>query len=141
MLPADVGGNCLRRSTAIELAATADPSLAASAAGFAAAEAGELSTSGGFVAVSLVELRASVDVESFFARWRVDYDRAACAAVGGVGSTGVRQVAGRSVDVASCLGGARTFHFRVRQGRLVVSILSLGSDALAEAVIGGLRGP
>ena len=49
------------------------------------------------------------------------------------------EIAGRTVDQATCAGGVRTYHVRISGGGLLVSISDLGDAKFGEQVIAGLR--
>jgi hypothetical protein len=142
VLPAEVDGAPLEPdpTTASEIAA--DPALAASAEAIAVALAitPGTSTSGDDLAiVSVIRLRPGVFSDAWFGGWRTAYDQAACEVAGGVrDASAASTIAGRDVFAGSCAGDARTFHLRLADPTLIVSITAAGPRRFGELVIGGL---
>lgn len=122
-----------------------DPGLARDALGLAIAlytsgsDAAQSGPDQSIAIASVVRLRdASVD-DQWFRQWRDSYDNAACAQAGGVARHAEAEIGGRLVFIGSCAGGAFTYHARLRDGEIVVSVTSLGPGRLGETVMGGLR--
>jgi hypothetical protein len=136
VLPAEVDGRALRESTDNETAAAGSPELAMTAASFAAAEVGD--TAGQNLAIaSLVLVRPELSADAFFESYRGSFDTSACEAIGGVTSSATEEIGGRTVDTTSCGGGATIYHLRLRDGRLIVSVLELGSRGYGRALVEG----
>jgi hypothetical protein len=85
--------------------------------------------------VSVVRLRDPAADDAWFRGWRESYDTAACANAGGVTRNSQTDVAGRTVFIGACAGGAFTYHTRLSNGAIVVSITSIGPLRLGETVI------
>lgn len=120
----------------------ADPGLAKDAAGLAIAlvrVSGASADSGDVAVVSIVRLRDPKVDDAWFRAWRDSYDEAACAQAGGVVRHAEATIGGHTVFVGSCAGGAFTYHVRVRQGTIVVSVTSVGTARLGETVVARLE--
>jgi hypothetical protein len=85
--------------------------------------------------MSVIRLRDPKVDEAWFRSWRDSYDESACAQAGGVVRHAEVTIAGHLVFVGSCAGGAFTYHTRVRDGELVVSVTSVGPARLGEMVM------
>jgi len=88
-----------------------------------------------FAIVNVVRLRdASLDDE-WFRDWRDSYDAAACEPAGDVAGHAETQIAGRTVFIGSCTGGAFTYHVRLGAGDIVLSVTSVGVDRPGERLV------
>ena len=120
-----------------------DPDLGANASGLMIAtyvpvpESGSAGpTDGGDIAVvSVVRLRDPSADDAWFRAWRESYDEAACANAGGVARNSQTDIAGRTVFIGGCAGGSFTYHTRVANGAIVVSITSIGPRRVGETVM------
>ena len=120
----------------------ADPALAADAASLAVGlatlgraagrSAGPLDD---LAVVSVVRLRDPASDEEWFRDWRDTYDAAACAQAGGVARHAESAINGRTVFIGSCAGGAFTYHARTDDGSVVISITSIGTARVGEAIL------
>jgi hypothetical protein len=88
-----------------------------------------------FAIVNVAQRRdASLD-EAWFRDWRDTYDTAACAQAGGVVGHAQTQMVAGTVYIGSCAGGPLTYHLRLREGAIVVSVTSIGPMRLGEKVM------
>jgi hypothetical protein len=94
-----------------------------------------------FAIVSIVHLRDSAADEAWYRSYRDSYDVAACAQAGGVTGHAESTIDGHRVFIGSCAGGALTYHVRVRDGSLVVSITAVGSKRLGERLVADVDRP
>lgn len=140
ILPASVDGIDMQAAPDTAARMIADPSLARSASAVAVglvAAAGN--SSGDDLAISsVIQLRPGVFDDDFYARWRADYDEAACAQAGGIASHVQQQIGAHAVEATVCSGGARTYHTHLA-GDILVSITAVGDRTLGERVMAGLR--
>jgi len=137
LLPATVDGIAVERSTETESAALTSPTLGADADGFAAVQVATPDLADLAIA-SIVHLKASTDADAFFADWRPGFDDAVCAPAGGVSTTEVRTIGERSVDTTLCVEGARVYHVRLDGGRVLLSVLDVGTKGFGQGLIEGL---
>ena len=122
----------------------ADPSLAVSVRALAIAlamPAGEvtpgssLAPGADLAVVSVIRLRdPSVD-ETWFRDWRDSYDEAACANAGGFGRRAETVIGGRTVFSGSCAGGSFTYHVRVDDDAVVISLTSIGPGRIGQSIM------
>jgi hypothetical protein len=77
--------------------------------------------------------------EAFFRDWRDTYNEGACAQAGGVAANAEAELGGRTVYIATCAGGLRTYHAYLEEPGLVVSLLSLGERRFGEQLMAGIR--
>ncbi len=119
----------------------ADPSVAADATALAVALAAVPGSSGAddLAIVSVVRLRDPAKNETWFRDWRDTYDQAACGQAGGVIGNAEAQLGGGTVHIGSCSGGVLTYHTRLEQAGIVVSVTALGSRRLGEEVMAGIH--
>ncbi len=139
LLPDSVDGLPVERSEETENAALTSPTLGTDADGFAAVQVATADLADLAIA-SIVHLKGSTDPDAFYADWRPGFDDAVCAPAGGVSTTEVRTMGGRSVDTTLCTEGARVFHVRLDDGRILLSILDVGTRGFGEGLIEGLDG-
>jgi hypothetical protein len=138
LLPASVDGVPVERSAETETAALTSPSLGADADGFAAVQVATADLTDLAIA-SIVRLKRATDADAFYADWRPGFDEAVCAPAGGVSSAEVRTIAGRTVDTTLCLEGARVYHVRLDGGRILVSVLDVGTKGFGQGLLEGLE--
>ena len=120
-----------------------DPELRANATGLiiaiytAAPSPGAASpTDGNDIAiVSVVRLRDPSVGDDWFRSWRDSYDAAACANAGGVSRNSQTDIGTHTVFIAACSGGSFTYHTRLANGAIVISITSIGGLHLGETVM------
>jgi hypothetical protein len=140
-LPSTVEGIPLTLDPETSATIAADPSVAADATGLAVALAAVPGSSGAddLAIVSVVKLRDPAKDETWFRDWRDTYDQAACGHAGGVIGNAEAQLGGGTVHIGSCSGGVLTYHTRLEQAGIVVSVTALGSRRLGEEVMAGIH--
>ena len=138
LLPATVDGIAVERSAETESAALTSPTLGADADGFAAVQVATPDLTDLAIA-SIVHLKGSTDPDTFYAGWRPAFDEAVCAPAGGISATEVRSIAGRTADTTLCAEGARVYHVRLDGGRIVVSVLDVGTRGFGQGLLEGLE--
>lgn len=142
VLPAQIDGIDLEPDPETASQIAADPLLADSATGLAVAiavAAGEGASEDVAIA-SVIRLRPDVFDEAFFQEWRDTYDEAACEVADGVESTDEAEIGGRHVYVATCAGGAMTYHTYLEDQQFIVSITANGPRRFGELLMAGLAG-
>jgi len=113
----------------------ADPALAKDAVGLAIAlyrVPGAADPASDLAVISIIRLRDPSIGEEAYRAWRDTYDAAACAVAGGVAGHAESTINGRVVYIGSCSGGVLTYHVRIRQGAIIVSVTSVGPMRLGE---------
>jgi hypothetical protein len=138
LLPATVDGVPVERSAETESAALTSPTLGADADGFAAVQVATADLTDLAIA-SIVRLKRSTDPDAFYADWRPGFDEAVCAPAGGISTTEVRSIAGRTVDTTLCVEGARVYHARLEDGRILLSVLDVGTRGFGQGLLEGLE--
>ena len=121
----------------------AEPGLAADVAALAIglyASAGAASASPDLAIVNVVRLRDPGEDDDWFRDWRDSYDKAACASAGGVERRAETALGSRTFFVASCAGGAFTYHVRIGDGGSVISLTSIGPGRLGEELARRIAG-
>jgi len=138
LLPSTVAGFAVTRATATEDAARTSPRFADSADGFAAVEV--YATNGSDLAIaSLIRLRPDASPATFYADWRPAYDDAACAPARGVSSRESETIGARAVDATHCLEGATIYHVWLQGGRVLLSVIDVGTTGLGRSLIEGAK--
>ncbi|HET7702754.1 MAG TPA: hypothetical protein VFK35_05095 [Candidatus Limnocylindrales bacterium] len=143
LLPIGADGLILTYDPDTTARIAADPALAADAASLAVGlatlgRAQGLRTPdplGDLAVVSVVRLRDPASDEEWFRDWRDTYDTAACAQAGGVARHAESAINGRTVFIGSCAGGAFTYHVRTADGATVLSVTSVGTARVGEAIL------
>jgi hypothetical protein len=137
MVGADAAGLTLTfdpATTATEVGdPTLDPNVAALATGIAV-PAGSTNPAE-LVIVNVVRLRDPTVDPDWFRGWRDTYDEAACQRAGGVSGHAEATIAAHDVFIGSCAGGAFTYHTRLRDGSIVISLTSIGPSKLGERLL------
>ena len=113
----------------------ADPALARDAAGLAIAlyrVPGAAAPANDLAVVSVIRLRDPSMGEEAYRAWRDTYDASACEVAGGVSGKAQTTINGRVVYIGSCSGGVLTYHVRIREGAVIVSVTSIGPMRLGE---------
>ena len=85
--------------------------------------------------VSVIRLRDPNADEAWFRDWRDSYDAAVCANAGGVSRNAQTDIGTHTVFVGSCAGGSFTYHTRLADGAIVISINSIGPANLGRTVM------
>ena len=123
-----------------------DPTLATSAAGLAVGlytvTPANASTPPGddLAVVSVVNLRDPSVGDSWFRDWRDTYDEAACANAGGVVRHAQTTIGVNTVFIGSCAGGAFTYHVRLADVPIVMSLTSIGPGRIGEEIVKRMGG-
>ena len=140
-VPSSVEGVPLTFDPETSATIAADRSVAADATALAVALAAVPGSSGAddLAIVSVVRLRDPAKDETWFRDWRDTYDQAACGQAGGVIGNAEAQLGGGTVHIGSCSGGVLTYHTRLDQAGIVVSVTALGSRRLGEKVMAGIH--
>jgi hypothetical protein len=138
-----IGGNGLIQAVDPDTTAqiAQDPALRASASALIIATYLPAPTSASappaedFAVVSVIRLRDPNADEAWFRDWRDSYDAAVCANAGGVSRNSQTNMGTHTVYVASCAGGSFTYHTRIADGAIVISINSIGPANLGRTVM------
>lgn len=138
-----IGGNGLIRTADSDTAATiaSDPNLAANASALMIAVymPAPSSTSAApaedFAVTSVIRLRDPHADDAWFRAWRDSYDAAVCAQAGGVARNSETTIGSHTVFVGSCAAGSFTYHTRVADGAIVISINSVGPANVGRTVM------
>ena len=142
VLPSRIDGVPLEPDPTTAAQIAADPTLADSAEAIAVALAihpGTSSTGDDLAIVSVIRLRPGVFGEAWYSNWRTTYDQGACDVAGGVrGEPTQVTIGGRTVYIGTCAGDAKTYHVRLADPALIVSITAAGSRNFGELVVSGL---
>ncbi len=93
----------------------------------------------GFAFISVIAPQPGVFDEAFYRSWRDTFDDGACSQAGGVGGHAEAQIGGRTTYIGHCTGGVTTYHVRLEDRDLIVSVSSLGETRLGEQVLAALR--
>jgi hypothetical protein len=91
--------------------------------------------------VSILQLRDPSRDGEWFRSYRDSYDESACAQAGGIARHSQTVLNGHTVFIGGCAGGAFTYHVRVRENALVVSITSVGPADLGVRLMGDVDRP
>jgi hypothetical protein len=136
VLPAEVASHPVVLESQAFADAIGDPSFAGNveAAAFGVVVSGEDLASA--VVARPVEGAFS---EAWFRDWRDSYDEGACGQAGGVAGVAETDLGGRTVYVATCGGGLRTYHTWLDARGLIVSALAVGKGRYGEHLLAGLR--
>jgi hypothetical protein len=136
ILPADVDGVPVAQEPDSFAQAAADPDFATNvgSAAFAIVVDGSDLASG-----VVARLRPGRYSDGLFRDWRDTYDAGACAQAGGVAGNAQADLGGRTVYIATCGGGLRTYHVYVPERDVIVSLFSLGDRKFGELLMGSLR--
>jgi hypothetical protein len=88
-----------------------------------------------FVIANVARLRDPTKDDEWFRGWRDTYDQAACERAGGVQGNAETDMGGTTVFIGSCRNGATTYHTRLEDGSIVVSLTSVGPSRLGEGLL------
>lgn len=138
-----IGGNGLIRTadpdTAATIASDANLEANASALMIAVYMPAPSSTSAApaedFAVTSVIRLRDPHADDAWFRAWRDSYDAAVCAQAGGVARNSETTIGSHTVFVGSCAAGSFTYHTRVADGAIVISINSVGPANVGRTVM------
>ena len=137
LLPGAAAGLTITFDPDTTATVAADPDLVRDAAAVAtglAIPVGQ-ATPAEFVIVNVVRLRDASHDETWFRDWRDSYDESACERAGGVVRHADFVSGGRTIYVGSCAQGVFTYHVRLRDGEIVVSLTSIGPSRLGEKLV------
>ncbi|MEP6638765.1 MAG: hypothetical protein ABJC39_05385 [Chloroflexota bacterium] len=141
ILPASIGDIAMQPAADTATRMAADEALKASASAIAVGTVIAPADNSGnedLAVATVVQLRPGVGTDPFYAKWRTDYDAAACASAGGV-ATGAQQTIGsHTTEVTTCAGGAKMLHTRL-PGDILISVTAVGDRGYGDLVIAGLR--
>ncbi len=87
----------------------------------------------------VARLRPGVFSDAFYRDWRDSYDEGACSQAGGVAGRAEAQLGGRTVYIATCVGGLVVYHAYLPERDVVVSVFSIGERRLGERIMAELR--
>jgi len=136
VLPADVDGIPVNLEHQAFVDAATDAAFAQNVARAAFGVAVEGSD---LVSGVVAELEPDRFNDAFFRDWRDSYNAGACGQAGGVIGNAEAEIAGRTVYIASCAGGLRTYHAWLPERGAIVSAFALGEKRLGETLMEGLR--
>jgi hypothetical protein len=144
LVPAADAGATLTYDPSTTASVAADPSLAQDISYLAIGLArpnGAGADDPNLAIVNAVRVRnASSAEETWFRGWRETYDQAACAQASGVSGHAQFSVGALTVFVSTCKNGALTYHVRVGDGAIVLSITSVGPADLGRRIVEKLHG-
>jgi hypothetical protein len=141
-VPSSVEGVPLTFDPETSATIAADPAIARDAVSLAVALAIVPAASGvdDLAIVSVVRLRDPSRDEAWFRDWRDSYDEGACSQADGVAvGHAEAEIGGGTVYIGSCAGGVLTYHTRLEQAGILVSVHALGSRRLGEKVMAGIH--
>jgi hypothetical protein len=141
LIPTSIDGVDITFDNETSTQIAADPSLARDVTGIAVSIAAVpgASDADDLAVVSVVRLRDPTSGEEWFRDWRDTYNEGACGQAGGVIGNAEAELGGRTVFIGSCRGGVRTYHTRIADGAVVVSVTALGARRLGEKLMAALR--
>jgi hypothetical protein len=88
-----------------------------------------------FAVVSVIRLREPGADEAWYRDWRDSYDAGACEPAGGVSRNSQTDIGTHTVYIGACAGGSFTYHTRISEGAIVISINSIGPANLGRTVM------
>ncbi|MGH2511622.1 MAG: hypothetical protein ACRDGQ_02925 [Candidatus Limnocylindrales bacterium] len=138
LLPATVDGQAITEIPEIEAQIGTDPDLLANAQALAVA-LGVNSATDDFAYIAVIQLKPLVFSNAWFVSWRQSYDQGACSQSNGLKSTGSTSIAGRQVFVATCIGGASTYHVHLAGPDRLISITAAGPGNYGALVMADLK--
>ncbi len=136
LLPLTLDGLARQTDASIDAPIAFDANLARIASAFATALYIDPPTSQ-FAYASVVRLLAPLS-DAAFRDYRDSYDEGACQQAGGVTGHAEGTIGDHATFVGTCAGGVRTYHVKVRDGAIVVSVAALGDRGLGEKLVAGL---
>jgi hypothetical protein len=87
----------------------------------------------------VVRLRPGALTDSGFRDWRDSYDEGACGNASLLVGHSQTSIAGRTVYIATCSGGLRTYHVWIQDKNLLISVSSLGTRHFGEVLLVNLK--
>jgi len=138
VLPATVDGVPLEEYPDAEQQAVLDPDLGLNVARVATAFVANADGSN-WAYTAVVEVRAEARSDAFYRGWQTSFDTSACERAGGVTGHTTMVIAGFDVERTACGAGVRTYHVRIPDSGLLISISDIGDARYGELEIAGLR--
>jgi hypothetical protein len=139
LVPAAAAGATLTYDPATTASVATDPSLARDVSYLAtglARPANAAPDDPNIAIVNAVRVRDPGSAsDAWFRDWRDTYDKAACAQAGGLARNAQFDVDGLVVFVGACANGAFTYHVRIGDGAIVLSITSIGPADLGRQIV------
>lgn len=87
----------------------------------------------------VVRLKPGALTDTGFRDWRDSYDEGACGNASLLVGHSQTSIAGRTVYIATCSGGLRTYHVWIQDKHLLISVSSLGARHFGEILLATLR--
>ncbi len=139
ILPSSVDGLAMTESADGEAEALKDPNLPKVASAVTSGLAID-TVSGDFVYAVVVRLLPGAMTDASYRDWRDSYDEGACSQADGVVGHAEATIGGRTVYIATCGGGVRTYHVWLEAQGVVISASAVGDQRrLGEKLVEGLR--
>ena len=143
LVPTSEAGATLTYDPETTASVAADPTLVADVNYLAiglARPTGAAADDPNLAIVNVVRLRhpgvtTQAEADAWFRAWRDTYDGAACAQAGGVARHAETDVAGVRVFIGGCANGSFTYHARIADGAMILSITSVGPDDLGRKIV------
>jgi hypothetical protein len=137
VLPTEVDGLSVLESSEAEADAQATGSLASLSDGVVGALAIDPST-GDFVLVDVVRLRAGAMTDATYRSWRETFDAGVCVDSGVTGNA-ESTIGGRTVEVGTCGNGFHTYHAWIPAKGLLLSASTGGTRQLGQKLFENLK--
>jgi hypothetical protein len=138
ILPATIDGLAVTESPDGDQSALEEPTLDAVATTAISAVAVDTTTNDLAYAL-VVRLRPGALTDTSFRDWRDTYDAGTCGGASAVTGHAQTPIGGRTVFVGTCAGGLHTYHVWIKDKNLLITVSSLGSRNLGEALLTGLK--
>ena len=94
---------------------------------------------GEFVYAVVVRLKPGAFDGAVFRDWRDSFDEGACSQADGIQGHAETEIGGRTVYIATCVGGLRTYHVWLEDDGVLVSASAVGERRLGEHLVEHLR--
>jgi hypothetical protein len=138
VLPATVFGLAVEESPEGDQSALEEPVLDRIATAAIGAVVVDTSTTDLAYAL-VVRLKPGALADAGFRDWRDSYDEGACGNGSLIVGHSQTSIAGRTVYIATCSGGLRTYHVWIQDKHLLISVSSLGARHFGEVLIANLK--
>jgi hypothetical protein len=138
ILPATVAGISVQEFPEAEQQAITNPDLGRNVARVATAFVGDAAGTN-WAYTAIVDVRPEAQSDAFYRDWQDTFDASACERAGGVARHSAVVIGGRDVQRTACATGVRTYHVRIKDTGLLISISDLGDLNFGEQVIAALR--
>jgi hypothetical protein len=96
--------------------------------------------SGDTAIAAVVGVRPGQFSELAFRAYRDSFDPATCERAGGKAGNAQTVLAGRIVEIATCVDGVTIYHVHLADPDRIVSVTSVGDGRLGERIVRALRG-